>query len=154
MGNHKAELGFTLVEVYVAIVLMVLFIAVIAQLFQSSSVQDAAIKRQIAASNYAQANLTKFDSKEALPSYTCDTQTGGANRNNLALNPNAPGDVVLTGESSNAEDLGASLINPSQEVRAFTPSGCDNSSLIKLVSTVHYGNEATRKSAIHVKYVK
>ena len=152
MDTHEYRGGFTIVEIVVTVVVLGIFIGIFVQLFQSSASQETQIERQAKASSYAQANLSKFPTAASLDGYTCDTTTGSGNTNNLALNPDANGTQILTDDSDDAEQLPASLIRPTQEVIAYSPTGC--SGLIKVVSIIHYGHDDARGEAIHAAYVK
>ncbi len=153
----QGSAGFTLVELLVTVVLAGIFLAFFTQMFRASSAQQISTARQSRANNIAFSNLNKFPRPANIsPAYVCDPSTTVAtNTNNLAINPNAAGTVVLNNASSNREPTDESLGSVVQEVRAFSPQGCVASgNLVKLVSKVQYGYVGQRDEVVYATYVQ
>jgi len=156
-GNHKHMEGFTIVEMLVTLVLAGLFLVFFLQMFRASSAQQMSLVRQAAANDIAKSNLSKFPRTSTItPAYTCDTNTTVAsNTNNLMINPNAAGTVILNNSSANREPSTDSTPNLVQEVRAYSPMGClTTGSPVKIVSRVTYGFTGQQGEAVYATYVQ
>lgn len=157
MRNRGYEDGFTVIEVLVTLVLAVLFLVFFVQMFQAISAQQISATRQSKANNIASSNLNKFARpSDITPSYTCDTSTNvSTNTNNLAINPDASGTVILNNSSANKEPVDTSLGDATQEVRAFSPYGCQGANpLIKLISKVTYGFSGQQNEVVYATYIQ
>lgn len=158
-GHDNA--GFTIVEMIVATVLAAVFLAFFIQMFRATSIQQISLSRQGHANNIAFSNLSKFPTKTSITSvgsaYVCDASTSpSTNINNLTINPNAPGTVILNNTSSFRETNTQDLPGIVQEVRAFSPLGCDvpNNNLIKIISKVTYGFIGQQGEAVYATYIQ
>ncbi|QHN43108.1 prepilin-type N-terminal cleavage/methylation domain-containing protein [Candidatus Mycosynbacter amalyticus] len=156
MRDMRSDTGFTLVEMLVTVVLIGIFIAFFVQMFRAGAAQQASIVRQAKANNLAYSNLSKFPRASSIsPAYVCDTSTNtSTNQNNLTINPNAAGTLILSDASANKEPTDSALPNATQEVRAYSPQGCGSNALVKLISTVTYGFTGQQTDASYATYVQ
>lgn len=156
MRIGQAHAGFTVVEMLVTVVLAGIFIMFFTQMFRAGAAQQASIVRQAKANNIAYSNMSKFPRASNIsPVYVCDTSTNAStNQNNLTINPNAAGTLILSNSSSNKEPVDDSLPNTTQEVRAYSPQGCGSNTLVKLVSKVTYGFVGQQADTSYATYIQ
>ncbi len=162
MVVQRADIGFTVAELVVTLVILSLFVGLFYQMFVTGQSQQQFISQRAVANDVAQSNLGKVTSKNQIPgSITC-------NSTNDTLNyPSAPGTVIATsasgaslkwnGDGSPSSGLAKENISntvlPSssnQELRVFYPRGCASNMPARIVSTVTYGSE----SVSHATFVK
>lgn len=160
MWGDRDDTGFTIVEILVSMVLAMLFLVFFVRMFQAVAAQQVSVVRQSHANDIAFSNLSKFPTSSSIDdigaSYTCDTSTSAtANTNNLTINPDANGTVILDDSSDYRETDLQQLPNASQEIRAYSPLGCGSGGeLVKLVSTVTYGFTGQQGKAVYATYVQ
>ena len=154
MGIRVGETGFTIVEVIITLTLAALFLAFFVQMFESIAAQQFSTARQATANDIAFSNLSKFPTADSISDavaggYTCTI--GG--QNDLTSAGTKTGTLVLDNSSPLREQELRGLPEPIQEVRAYSPLGCDND-LIKIESRVSYGFTRTQGEAIYATYVR
>lgn len=167
MVDARSDMGFTVTELVVTIVVLSIFITLFFEMFLTGQSQQVHITRRAVANDIALSNLSKITSRALIPVTTTACQTGASSQNNLVDNPNAPGSIIATSASGSApkwagdgspnsglakESL-TGLGMPSsttQELRVFYPQGCSSGLPAKIVSTVTYESE----SVSHASFVK
>ena len=166
MVEDSPEVGFTVVEMVVALAVMSLFLTLFFQLFLTNQSQQLAVSQRTAASNIAKSNLNKITARLLIPGTTTACQSGGSSVNNTLDNAAAAGSIIATDKASAPNNTpqwstaglqaeatsGTSLPSTGvvQELRVKYPQGCAVDMPATIISTVSYGTE----SIVHATYVK
>lgn len=167
MGHHGQEGGFTLTEVLVTLGIVALFLGLFFQTYILNGSQKTATMLRASASDIAQGNLRKVTKKTDIPAFAaCDTTPGSSNKNNLLINPNAPGSTIARGTADTPAPSGelypwSSTLIPEkitdtslpptteQALIVHYPRGCTKEMPARISATVTYGTE----SMVHSAYV-
>ena len=157
-SHSQEQLGFTLVELIVTIVVAGLFITVISQMNGFVVGMATTAHRTEMASNLAYNNMRIYANDKPPLWFDChgddatDVATALKPFNDGAKHPDAAGTPLInTTSSTSIYDLPAPVI---QKVTAVAPYGCGNTITgmpIRIVSTVTYGNPA--KKVVHATYI-
>lgn len=167
MKVQKQEMGFTIVELVITLVVMALFLTLFFQMFITGKSQQTTIARQAIANDIAISNLNKITSRAAYSGISGTACISGAgSTNNLldsTLDP-VPGSIIastssspswatagLAAESTAGTVLAGQTVN--QELRVFYTSDCASSNApVKIQSTVTYENGS--ETVTHATFVK
>jgi len=157
--KQKKQGGFTVVEVLITIAVTVVFIQAFYTLFNTVVISNAAAVQQANASAYAYWYIRAWTSEKATIGRACYSVTAAntsdpnyANRNDLTVDPSAPGYVFTTLSGSNGTFPLPGTVTLTG--RLYRPAGCtdDNAKPIKLEATVTYGTGGTQK-VTHAVYI-
>lgn len=99
---HQSTAGFTIPELLITLVVTTLFIATFYQMFIAINSYSAHAKQRSLADNAAYSLLRQYAAPDISPStwFTCSTQSGSNNDNDLVVNNAAPGTIVQSGSLS------------------------------------------------------
>lgn len=141
INSRRGEYGFTIEEVIVTLVVMVIFLTLLFQMFVANVRQQALVERRSVASDLALTNLRKIQNKDALISGTTACVAG----NDRTRTPDTTGTLVpaslFTPESTSSTILG----NAVQTLSVVYPRGCNTALPVMLISKVCF-NIATSSS--------
>jgi type II secretory pathway pseudopilin PulG len=150
LKNQSA--GFTGVEMLVTIFVAAAFALVFFQLFTTVGTVTTAARQRSQASDLAYSYLRRYASGSKPTWFTCDTSgSSTANTNDRTINPNAPGQVIITGTTTEVSSLPNPVI---YSVRAIAPYGCSGPNAgtpLRVEATIVYGSAAA--SISHATYV-
>lgn len=137
--THK-QAGFTLVEVFVTIIIATMFVVAITQLYITQSRVSQSMNSYSNADLLANNNLRAFAYGKAPTWFICEYSSG------------APLPKTLLTSTDDVDGIQSPV---SQTVVATAPYGCGGSSSsigypIKVVSTVTYGSDG--RSVVHATY--
>lgn len=140
MGNRERIGGFTVLEMIITVVVMLLFVGLLFQVYMFGTSQRQAIILRAAANDLAVTNLRKIASKSSplLASLAC-----GPSNDLTASPPGAGTNIAFTPETPPYSPLPSST---TQTLRAFFPRGCNASYPIKILSTVRYNSETVTRA--------
>ncbi len=147
MLDGRSDSGFTIVEMIVSLVVMVIFATLLFQMFLVGTTQQGTVSARASAIDIAAINLSKIDSRDSplLSSITCSTAATN-NPNNLTINSSAAGsNITFTHESTSGTNL-PSGTGTVQKMVALFPRGCTNSMPIEIISTVEYNGETITRA--------
>lgn len=144
--GRRSELGFTIVEVVVTLVVTSLFLAFFFQMYLMGESQRLVLARQSTASNIAYANLRKITARDDVVAIApCNSTT------DLTANSTAPGTAItslITPESTTNSGLNGTI---TQTIKAYYPKGCGSNMPIKIEATTSYGSP--QESVVHATYI-
>ena len=144
--GRQSEVGFTIVEVIVTLVVTSLFLTFFFQMYLMGESQRLVLARQSTASNIAYANLRKITIKDDVAAIApCNNTT------DLTVNGSAPGTAItslITPEDTTNSGLNGTV---TQTIKAYYPKGCGTTMPIKIEAAISYG--LPQESVIHASYI-
>lgn len=142
MGSRRTDTGFTVAEMIVTIVVMVIFAGLLFQTYLTGLSQQSAVIWRSQADDIALTNLKKITTRTSSLVPACSAA------NDLTATPAGAGSSVA--KASFGEESYGSLPSPhDQTLTVFYPRGCSVGTLVEIVSTVTYGTQ----SVSHASYV-
>lgn len=142
MLDGRSDSGFTIVEMIVSLVVMVIFATLLFQMFLVGTTQQGTVSARASAIDIAAINLSKIDSRDSplLDGITCGSS------NDLTANASAAGtNITFSHESTSGTNL-PSGTGTVQKMVALFPRGCTNSMPVEIISTVEYNGETITRA--------
>lgn len=135
--------GFTIPELLVTLIVVALFITIFFELFSSISTASMNQRFKALADNTAYSMLKRYSTPSISPTawFTCDTDTGTNNDNDVVVNGAANGTTIKSGTLTRAD---TGLPEPiSYTINALAIYGCAGANAgkpIRLQITLSYGS--------------
>lgn len=149
-STNPSEQGFTIVELLVTMIVVALFISIFFNMFSYVSNLSMTQRYRALADNTAYSLLKQYAAPNLSPHtwFTCDTDTGSSNDNDLVVNSAAHGTTIQSGSLTRSE---TGLPEPvSYTVNALAIYGCTGTNAekpIRLEITLSYGS--TSRTVTH-----